>query len=81
MKNLGHLSLPDDVYDLIERRAQASGRSTSEEAAEILARSAAADLKETALLEDIRRGHEEMAKHGIYVSAEDILSAIEWGRE
>ena len=81
MKNLENLMISDEVYNLIERRAKATGRSTAEEAADMLARSAAEEQKESELLEDIRRGHEEMARKGIFVTEADILSAIEWGRE
>lgn len=81
MKNLANLIVSDEIYDLIERRARAAGRSPAEEAADMLARSAVAEQKESDLLEDIRRGHEEMARKGIFVTEADILSAIEWGRE
>lgn len=81
MKSIEHVTLPDDVYDQIERRAQAAGRSAAEEAADMLARAAAADAKEAELLAEIRLGHEEMAKKGINATPEDILSAVEWGRE
>ena len=81
MKSIDHVALPDDVYELIERRASVAGRSPAEEAADMLARAAAADAREAELLSEIRRGHEEMAKKGIYATPEDILSAVEWGRE
>lgn len=81
MKNFANLTVPDEVYDLIERRARATGRSAAEEAADMLARGAAAEQAEAELLDDIRRGHEEMARKGVFVTDEDILAAIEWGRE
>ena len=81
MKHLDIPDLPDDVYNFIERRARATGRTPAEEAADMLARSAMAERKEAELLEEIRRGHEEMAHKGIFATREDILSAIEWGRE
>ena len=81
MKSLEVIELPDDVYAVIERRARQTGRSPSQEAAEMLARTAAAEQAEAALMEEIRQGHEEMAKKGIFLSEDDIQSAIDWGRE
>jgi hypothetical protein len=81
MKNIENISLPDDVYNLIARRASASGRSPAEEVVEVVKRDAAAEAREAGLIEDIKRGHEEQAKKGIYLTTEDILSAVEWGRE
>lgn len=81
MKNLEHLSLPDDVYYLIERRARVSGRSLADEAADMLSRSAAVEDREAKLLDDIRKERDEMARDGVFLTEDDILSAIEWGRE
>jgi len=81
MKNIDNIVLPDDVYDLITRRAQAAGRSAAEEIAEVVKRDAAAEAREAALIEDIKRGHEEQAKKGVFLTTDDILSAVEWGRE
>ena len=82
MKNLHLTELPDHVYDAIERRARAAGRSPEQEAAEMLARDVAAgEQNEADLLDEIRRERDEMAKKGIYLTVEDIQSAIDWGRE
>jgi plasmid stability protein len=81
MKNLHLTELPDDVYDAIERRARAAGRTPEKEAAEILARNVANEQNEATLLEEIRKDREEMAKEGVYLTDEDIQSAIDWGRE
>ena len=81
MKNLEIPNLPDDVYASIERRAKEIGRSPAEVAADILPRDVAAEQKEAQLLAEIREGREAMAKKGIYVTAEDIQAAIDWGRE
>jgi plasmid stability protein len=81
MKDLHLTEVPDDVYEAIERRARAAGRSPEQEAGAMLARDVAADAREAALLEEIRKGHQEMAKSGIFATADEIRSAIEWGRE
>lgn len=81
MKNLHLTEVPDDVYDAIERRARAAGRTPEKEAAEMLARNVADEQHEAALLEEIRKDREEMAKKGVYLTEEDIQSAIDWGRE
>jgi plasmid stability protein len=81
MKNFEIPNLPDEVYASIERRAKEVGRSPAEVAADILARDVASEQKEAALMAEIRQGREEMAKKGIYMTAEDIQSAIDWGRE
>ncbi len=81
MKNIENIALSDELYDFIERRAGAAGRSPAEEVAEVIARNAAAAAKEASLLEELRKDHEEQARAGIFLSDEDILSAVEWGRE
>ena len=81
MKNLHLTEVPDDVYHAIERRARAAGRTPEKEAAEMLARNVADEQHEAALLEEIRKDREEMAKKGVYLTEEDIQSAIDWGRE
>ena len=47
----------------------------------MLARNVADEQHEAALLEEIRKDREEMAKKGVYLTEEDIQSAIDWGRE
>ncbi|MEZ0268309.1 MAG: hypothetical protein ACAI43_26580 [Phycisphaerae bacterium] len=81
MKNIDNIVLPDDVYDLIARRAQAAGRSAAEEIAEVVKRDTAAEARESALIEDIKRGHDEQAKAGIFLTTEELVSAPDWGRE
>jgi hypothetical protein len=81
MKSLQIVELPDEVYDVIENRARQTGRSPAEQAAEMLARSAAEELREATLMEEIRKDREEMARKGVYLTEEDIQSAIDWGRE
>jgi len=81
MKNIQNVELSDELYDFIERRARAAGRSPAEEVAEVIAGNAAAEAREAALLEELRKDHEEQARAGIFLTDEDILSAVEWGRE
>jgi hypothetical protein len=81
MKNIENILLPDDVYDWIARRAAVSGGSPAEEVVEVVKRDAATEGREAALIEAVKRGHEEQATMGIYLTTEDILSAVEWGRE
>ena len=81
MKHLEIPDLPDEVYEVIERRARAAGHSPAVEAAEMLTRNIAAEEREEALLAAIRKDHEEMAAKGIFMTEEDIQAAIEWGRE
>ena len=81
MKSLQSIELPDEVYAVIERRAEQTGRTPAQEAADMLARSAEAERKELELMEEIRQGREEMAKKGVFLLEEDIQSAIDWGRE
>lgn len=75
MKHLEIPDLPDEVYEIIERRARAAGRSPAAEAAQILARNIAAEEREEALLAAIRKDHEEMAAKGIFLTEDDIQAA------
>ena len=81
MKHLEIPDLPDEVYEVIERRARAAGRSPAAEAADMLVKNVAIGQKEEALLAAIRKDHAEMASRGIFINEDDIQSAIEWGRE
>jgi plasmid stability protein len=81
MKHLEILELPDAVYEVIERRALAADRTPAAEAAEILTLGVDAELKEQALLDEIRKERDEMARRGFFLIEEDIESAIDWGRK
>jgi hypothetical protein len=81
MKNIEKIELSDELYDFIERRARAAGRSPAEEIADVVARNAAAEAREAALLEQLRQDHEEQERAGIFLTDDDIISATEWGRE
>jgi hypothetical protein len=81
MKHLEILDLPDAVYEAIERRARAAGHAPAAEAVKLLSLGVEAELKEQVLLEEIRKDRDEMARRGIFLTDEDIQSAINWGRK
>lgn len=81
MKRLDIPNLPDEVYEAIAHRARAAGRTPAAEGAEILERGVEAELKEQVLLEEIRKDRDEMARRGVFLTEEDIQSAIDRGRK
>lgn len=82
MRTLEIANVSDELYEQIEKLARVKGRSVSELAGDMLARSAAADPDaETALMAEIRAEREAMAKRGVRITDEDIRVAKNWGRE
>ena len=74
------LDIPDDVYGLIMRRARQSGRTFAQQVAQTLVQYADEERREADLIDDIRSGRDEMARKGVFITADEIAAVIARGR-
>ena len=82
MRTLEPLQLPDELYEQVEKLARVRGTSVGEVVADFVAKAlTGADQEEARLMADIRADREEMARRGIWATAEHIQADKVWGRK
>jgi len=82
MRTLEPLQLPDELYEQVEKLARVRGTSVGAVVADFVAKAlTGADQEEARLMADIRAGREEMARRGIWATAEQIQADKVRGRE
>jgi hypothetical protein len=75
------VTVPHDLFHQIEERARAAGKSVDAQAAELLTKALADELRERQLLSEVRKEREAIAGRGVYLTDDSIRQAKEWGRE
>jgi hypothetical protein len=75
------LTVPESLFHEIQKRANLTGKTVDDEAAELIGRALLDDMREADLLAEIAKDREEMAQRGVVLTPEWIAEAKRWGRE
>ena len=83
MAMLNRVSLPDELFAAIQRRAGENGITVEEQVVRdlALAEDANGHVADAALLDEIRRERESVAAKGVFLTEEFLRRAKSWGRE
>ena len=75
------LTVPESLFHEIQALASAQGLTVDAQAAELLSKALAEDLREIELLTEIRAERDVMAKNSVLLTDDSIRQAKEQGRK